>query len=554
MLAVVLATLLAIITIGMASWYYLSYPTNFQIKGRFSSSGIDLSKPFENSAMVASNFLLTKFWPNDSFNVTIDATRGWQATKLGVYNASKRAYPIIYDEILFETNGSISLKIADPADLFIKPENLTLSLSTGKSDTAFFLTSGGQSLVVTNVSSASIPLSQGNVAIDFQVFGGNITVGDDAALYTLNNNNDLILIRLEPQIIVNAEIAVTGKFGVQSNSFSSATFEFWSSPISAYFNFADGFLSHAGVPDVLTGSQDLNLTELKGSITLLNSQTPYEITVQGYAHKIFIGTNEVTAPNIFRDLVQTISPFSSLLTAIVSVVLSASISLYVTQRKERRENSKTHLKEFKDNLFAPLFDNLVNYFVPYVKLRRMDDYVFLRGLVSSSEPPIDIERLRKKTNTRLVLDLPNHFSDFDSKLKKLSETLGEYSESYIRLAKICEPKITEIGFNIEYGRHGMFSDFRIALPGRRKGGVAEWAYLLLIGAKEEDLNDQLNQNEKTDGKEILKKLQKDSSIVTAAKDFQKISSELEELLAETAEDLQMLLKTTTISGTCEFLN
>lgn len=130
------ASVILILTVVLVAvpifWYYSCYPTNFQINGKFSARGLTLDGSYENSAMTVSNLLLDTLIEDDSYNMTIGANRGWQATRLMVFNASIRQYPIIYDTILFETNGSVSFQAIEPRDVFISPQNLSLSITTEK--------------------------------------------------------------------------------------------------------------------------------------------------------------------------------------------------------------------------------------------------------------------------------------------------------------------------------------------------------------------------------------------------------------------------------------
>ena len=542
------AILIAIVVlfVGTTFSYYAFYPNVFQVNGRFSVRGLDLSKPFEGSTM-ATSFLVLKTFENEQLNASLEANNGWTAESLTLYNISSQE-----GTILFQTNGSVSLTISQPTFLFISLQNLSVSVLTGPADGAFFLDEAGGSLLLTNVTIASVPFPQGTIPIDLQVAGGTISISGNSSSVSLDNAGHGVDIRLIARILKQTNLVAAGRFQVESNIFSSVEVDCWSSPIDTYFTFADGFLSYSGVSQQISGSQNLNLTGFKGAITLLNPQPPHDIIIQGSVTKIQLGESEVTAPNPFRDLVQTLTPYSGFILILASVGLSQLVEMWKDRRKERKESGKMHLKEFKDNLFSPLLDNIEGYFLPYVKLRRMDDYAFLAGLVSNDQLPLDIERFEKKTTKRLIFDLPNHFSDLDSKLKNLSEMLEKYNKTYLNLAKQCRPETTKIRLELEYGRHGFLSGFSIALP-RHKGGSEEWAFLLLIGAKEEDLDEQLESSEKTRGIQILRNLEKNTAIMTAAADFKELSSELEELLVQTADALRILLKSATIPGACELV-
>jgi len=336
------AILIIIVIVTIASvclcLYYYSYPNNFQISGRFSARGINIGKSFERSTITASSFVIRNFEEDDKFNITIEATRGWKVKELTIYNASIRQYPIIYDVNLFSINGSVSLKISEPQFLFVSPQNLSASIYTGKADSAFFIAEAGTSLLIENVTSAYVPFSKGISIVYFQIVGGNISISDGTLLFNLSNKKDIIAIRLEMQILVDTEIDVTGKFAVESNAFSSLEIECWSSPLEALFGFPEGFLSYSSTIQKLSGSQNLNLKGFRGAITLLNSQSNYEITMQGYADRIYIGQIAVTDPDPLRDLVV---PFNQLWLAIiagvVSWILRRPIEEYWDRRKEKRE-------------------------------------------------------------------------------------------------------------------------------------------------------------------------------------------------------------------------
>jgi hypothetical protein len=543
--AILAATVVLIVAATFS--YYALYPNGFQVNGRFSVRGLDLSKSFEGSTM-ATSFLVLKTFENEQLNASFEANDGWTAKSLTLYNISSHE-----DTILFETNGSVSLAISQPTFLFVSLQNLSVSVLTGPADGAFFLAEAGGSLLLTNVTIASVPFPQGIISIDLQVVGGSISISGNSSSFNLDNAGYGVDMRLIARILEQTNLVAAGRFQVESNIFSSVEVDCWSSPINTYFTFADGFLSYSGISRQISGSQNLNLTGFKGVITLLNPQPPHDIIIQGSVTKIQLGESEVTAPNPFRDLVQTLTPYSGFILILATVGITQLIEMLKDRRKERKESGKMHLKEFKDNLFSPLLDNIEDYFLPYVKLRRLDDYAFLAGLVSHDELPLDIERFEKNTTKRLVFDLPNHFSDLDSKLKRLSEMLEKYNQTYLDLAKQCRPETTKMRIELEYGRHGFLSGLSIALPGRHKGGSEEWAFLLLIGAKEKDLDGELDTNEKTRGLQILRSLEKNTAIMTAAVDFKRLSAELEELLVQTAEALRILLKSATIPGACELV-
>ena len=331
--AIASVALIILSTVGVW-WYYTSYPSEFQVNGRFSTSGIDISERFESSSMSGiSSLLLTNFREDDDFNVSIAANRGWQATRLTVYNASQRTYTIIYDTILFDTNGSVSLEINRPFYVFLKPENFSISISTGKVDSAFFIASGGTSLVMENVTTATGILPLTNPIVEFQVVGGNISVLDSSLLFRLdNNNNDIVLVRLETHVSISPEIVINGKFGIQCNAFSSVTFDFWTSPLTSYFKFVDGFLSCNGRVSQLSGSQDLNLTRFRGEVTLSGSEAPYEISLKGYSKRIFVGTSDITSPDIFRDFLQLPMPIFALVGSIIIPVVTVVVSIWAVKR------------------------------------------------------------------------------------------------------------------------------------------------------------------------------------------------------------------------------
>jgi hypothetical protein len=361
---VVLAVFVAVI--ASIFWYYHSYPSNFQIDGKFSARGISISESFQNSRINASSFLYRTFQEDDKFNLTIGATRGWAAKSLTIYNASMRRYPIIYDTILFQTNGSVSLQIRDARFLFVNPENLGISIFTAKADSVFFIAEAGGSLLMENVTLAQISFSKGNPVIDFQVVDGIISVQDCNPSFVLNNKGGIVAIRLEMEVIAEAEMVGIGKFGIESNAFSSVTLDCWSAPLTAYFPFAGGFLSYSNTIQQLSRSQNLNLTGFRGEITLLNPQAPHEIALQGYTDRIFIGESEVTAPSLYRDFIQPILQMnwpSTLVGAGIGMI--STIFAYEYKRWRDRTEAMTLIKEQRKGRVRNLAKKLPKMYGPY---------------------------------------------------------------------------------------------------------------------------------------------------------------------------------------------
>ncbi len=431
----VIIGIIAIIIVATTVSYYAFYPNVFQISGRFSVRGIDLSKSFEGSTMVTSFFLLRSL-ENEELSVSLEANEGWTAESLTLYNMTLQEYAV-----LFQANDSVSLHIWDPTFLFISVQNISISVSTGQADGAFFVAEAGGSLLLSNVTSAYVPFPSGSIVIDFQVVSGNISISDGSSSFNLDNTNHSVLIRLAARMNEPTNLVVAGRFQVESNTFSSVEVNCWSSPIDTHFTFLEGFLSYSGVSHQVSGSQNLNLTKFKGAITLLNPQPPHEITIQGNAAKIYLGENEVTAPNLLRDLVQTLTPASGFILVVVSVGLSQLIEIYKDRRKERKEKGKELLKEVKDNLFSPLLRNLENYFEPQIRLRELDEWTYLGGLVSHNENPVDLSHLEQDVNKRLLIDSESCLPALHKKIEKFTQLLKDYNEAYVMLAKTVEPLI-----------------------------------------------------------------------------------------------------------------
>jgi len=545
----IIGVLIAILIIPISVYfYYTFYPTDSQLSGKFSVRGIDIRESFENSKMVSPDFLFRVFHTDDSFNMTMEATRGWEAKRLTILNSSKRVYPIVYDNILFQTNGSISLEIREPQFLFVSPHNMSVSVSTGRAERAFFIAEGGKSLLVEDVTSARAFFPEGNPLLNFQVIGGNITISDVLTSFNLNNRDDILLIRLEMEIIVDAQIVATGKFGVESNAFSSFTIECWTSPLNAYFVFPEGFLSYANTIEQLVGSQNLNLTKFRGEITLRNPITPHEITVQGYAGKIQIGQTDVIAPNPFRDLVQTLSPYSALILVFVSVFLSTLIGIYRDRTKERRKSTTEHLKEFKDTLFAPLLRNLEEYFEPKIRRRYTGEWMFLSGLIAHNDYPVNSIELESHISKRLLYDVGNHFPDLNMKLRAFTELVSKYNEEYLRLAKMLQPLIQDAHVAVEPDLTVRTSR-TIGAP-KDRGGAYEWAFMLLLGADSNELEGMLDIDQKNIGLQILAELQKNADVTKEVAAFKKLCNEVEKSLTDLIGELEKSMKTSRISGKC----
>jgi hypothetical protein len=195
--------------------YYAFYPNVFQVNGRFSVRALDLSKSFEGSTM-ATSFLVLKTFEKEQLNVSVEANNDWTAESLTLYNISSQE-----DTILFQTNGPVSLAISQPNFLFIGLQNLSVSVLTGPADGAFFLDEAGGSLLLTNVTIASVPFPQGTIPIDLQVEGGSISISGNSSSIILDNAGHGVDIRLVARILEQTNLVAAGRFQVESNIFSS---------------------------------------------------------------------------------------------------------------------------------------------------------------------------------------------------------------------------------------------------------------------------------------------------------------------------------------------
>jgi hypothetical protein len=528
--------LVAIVVIIVATTfsYYALYPNVFQVSGRFSVRGLDLTKSFEGSTMITS-FLVFKTFDNEQLNVSLEANTGWTAESLTLYNISSQE-----DTILFQTNGSVSLNISQPTFLFMNLQNLSVSVPTGPADEAFFLAEAGGSLLLTNVTSAYVPFPPGSIGIDLQVEGGNISISGSPSSVSLDNADHGVLIRLMANVLKQTNLVAVGRFQVESNTFSSVQVDCWSSPIDTYFTFADGFLSYSGISQQISGSQNLNLTGFKGAITLINSQPPHEITIQGSVTKIQLGESEVTAPNPLRDLVQTLTPYSGFILIVASVGLSQLVEMWKDRRKERKEKATELSKEIKDNLCAPLLQNLEDYFEPQVRLRELGTWVFLGGFVSHDGNAVDSSRLELNVSMRLLVEAESGLPDLHKKVEKFTQLLKEYNEAYGRLAKTVEPLIDEADSIVEPNlmtRAGR----SIAAP-KDIGGAYEWAFMLLLGANEDDLVSRLDEKQKDVGQRIFRELQKHDDVMNEVRTFGELVGKLQTSLADLKVNLEELMK------------
>ncbi|MGA2309433.1 MAG: hypothetical protein ABSG57_07795 [Candidatus Bathyarchaeia archaeon] len=534
------AILIAIVVLIVATTfsYYAFYPNVFQVNGRFSVRGLDLSKSFEGSTM-ATSFLVLKTFDNEQLNASLEANNGWTAESLTLYNISSQE-----DTILFQTNGSVSLTISQPTFLFISLQNLSVSVLTGPADGAFFLDEAGGSLLLTNVTIASVPFPEGTIPIDLQVAGGSISISGNSSSVSLDNSGHGVDIRLIARILKQTNLVAAGRFQVESNIFSSVEVDCWSSPIDTYFTFADGFLSYSGISQKISGSQNLNLTGFKGAITLLNPQPPHDIIIQGSVTKIQLGESEVTAPTPFRDLVQTLTPYSGFILIVASVGLSQLVEMWKDRRKERKEKARELSKEVKDDLCAPLLQNLEDYFEPQIRLRELGAWVFLGGFVSHNENAVEVSRLELNVSKRLLVEAESSLPDLHTKVEKFALLLREYNEAYKRLAKTAEPLIKDADFTLEpnlMARAGR----SIAAP-KDKGGAYEWAFMSLLGASEDDLEGRLDGKQKDLGQKILGELQKHDGVMDEVRAFGEIVEKLQTSLADLKVNLEELMKSQTI--------
>lgn len=528
--------------------YYDSYPNNFQIDGKFSVRGIDIAEYFENSRITATQYLFREFDESDNFNLTIGATRGWAVKNLTIYAASSYQDPLIYDMILFQTTKPVSLKIIEPNFLFMNPRNINSTVYTGNAESAFFICDLGKSLLINSVTSASSSFPSGDLDIMFDVIYGNISVSNSEVLYNLDNSENRILIHLQAQIIANLDIQITGKFAVESNTYSALTIDCWSSPLTAYFGFPKGFLSYGNSINEISGSQNLNFTNFRGEIVLLSSQQSEEVSIQGYAERIDLGTTELTAPDLLRDVGNIFNPVSALIVAIVSIILTTLIAIY----RDREKRKKPHLNEFKDKLFPQLLRNLEDYFEPQIRLRNTGNWVFLGGLVAHHDYPIDLQELETDTNLRLLQDIENHFPELESKITTFTRLVENYNQSYLHLAIMLSQLIEDIELETALGQLGIRLG-RIISQQHDCGGATEWAFRLILGANERELEGTLDNNEKDRGLEILEELQQNEDVVTQVATFNDLCSELESSLDSLIEELRKLMKTEKINGKCSIM-
>jgi len=490
-----------------------------------------MREDFENSRMVASKFLFRTFDESDSFNMTMEATRGWVTKNLTIYTSSSYQSPIIFDTILFQINGSVSLQINEPHFLFMTPQNLNTSVVTGRAESAFFIADLGKSLLIDNVTSASSSFPSGDLDIMFDVIYGNISVSDGNLQFNLDNSDNRILIHLEAHIIADVDIQFTGKFAVESNTYSALTIECWSAPITAYFGFPNGFLSYGESINELSGSQNLNLTEFKGEIILLNSQQSDEISIQGYAERIYLGTTELTAPNFLRDYGNVFNIFIS---SFVTLLLTSIPVYLLNRRKEREEIKKTHLKEFKDNLFTPLLRYIEKSFKPQINLRNSIDY----------------SQFDLNCNLRLIQDVKNHFPTLDSRIQNFRQLVERYNEKRKRIKKMVYPLIVKA--MVKQLKPTRMLMLKISIP-TDKGGASVWAFKLLLGVNTNELEKILDVNQKDEGLEILIELQQNVDVAQEVTGFKELCGKLETSLTNLMEELNRLMKVKRIGGKCDII-
>jgi len=136
----------------------------------------------------------------------------------------------------------------------------------------------------------------------------------------------------------------------------------------------------------------------------------------------------------------------------------------------------------------------------------------------------------------------------NAKLTDFRRLVNEYNGSYLNLARVLNPLIEETERNnqpdLTYGLA-----MRIGTP-RDRGGAHEWAFMLLLGADEDDLEGRLDIDQKDSGVEIAEELRQNPDVTRQVTTFQELCNELEDLLESLKTELERLMIIDNLPGKC----
>lgn len=319
------ASILIIIGIGFFVVIpYLLKPKDYQIYGKFSAHSLLLNGQFEDSRLKLKFLVLRpELGGSGKFNFSMATSRGLEAT-VSVWNSSVRRTPIIYDTLLYKTNGTFSLRIENPTFLFVNSSRLPMDVTTSRGTEVSFTREAGVSLVVNNVTSSWINVPSGETVLLLQLLGDGKIVIQNTGSFTKIAENDALLIILKIKAITNFEIASKGRLCVETNDWSSLEINSWNSPVKTFIYFPEGNLSYKDKLITVSGGQHLNMTDMRGSITLIGPTEPYALLLHGYTSTIIVGEKNITEFNIIERIYDYLKEF------IIPTAIGATITIILT--------------------------------------------------------------------------------------------------------------------------------------------------------------------------------------------------------------------------------
>ena len=179
----------------------------------------------------------------------------------------------------------------------------------------------------------------GRTTLFLQLLGSGRIAIRNSDNYTKVAENDAIAIIVNIDAISDFSIESKGRLSIETNDWISLTVDSWGSRFSAYFSFPEGFLSYGDRIKELKGSQNLNMTKVRGQILLSDHDEAYSLSMQGFASNIIIGEDNLTKFSLSRIILENLnigSGINSILGAICGALATTAFNRWRSKKAARK--------------------------------------------------------------------------------------------------------------------------------------------------------------------------------------------------------------------------
>ncbi len=252
--------------------------------------------------------------------------------------------------------------------------------------------------------------------------------------------------------------------------------------------------------------------------------------------------------------------------------LAAVISIYLQNKSIR---GKSHLIKHKQNfeILKDAIRNACSEVAPSTKidskvdpnielghahnLEKWDYYSIFNFWSKSREQSTDNQTVYASINTLLYNDMANHWRDLYNKLDKWIKSINETGSESGKLTKFIFDSIKK---STDYGeliKHEFSSTDVTHSKLFGKDDIYLAIYNILMGYDENQwsrlFNEIKNRNIEMNIKEIVKKLEKDCKISYAVADLNRITQEFLQPASEILGDMDKIMLSEKITGSCEYI-